>query len=216
VALRTPARILLGLAVIATAAAMTASAAAPAKAASLGLACSYSTSPVFLSYDPGDGANYAAVPDGGFEGGAAGWTLTGGARVVSGNETYMIGGAGQSRSLSLPAGSSATSPPMCIALLSSKMRLFMQNTGAAGSKLRVQVIYNGGVGALLGGVGSTLGISDKGTFAAGKTWTAPQPFLMTGGILPLLTQSVQFRFTPLSTGGNWRIDDVYLDPLMHR
>jgi hypothetical protein len=39
---------------------------------------------------------------------------------------------------------------------------------------------------------------------------------MAGGVVPLLTQSVQFRFTPLSTGGSWRIDDVYLDPLMHR
>lgn len=214
-ALRTPVRILIGLAALASAAAMTASAAAPAKAASLGLSCPAPTSQPFLA-PWGDHYNYAAVPDGGFEHGAAGWTLTGGASVVTGNESYMVGGPGQSHSLSLPAGSSATSPPMCVGLLSSHMRLFIQNTGAAASKLRLQVVYNGGVGALLGGLGSTLRISDQTTYAAGKSWVASDPFLMAGGILPLLTQSVQFRFTPLSTGGNWRIDDVYLDPLMHR
>jgi hypothetical protein len=214
-ALRTPARIFLGLAALASAAALTASAAAPsAKAASLGIACPDPTSTPFLPF--ADGSYYAATPGGGFENGAAGWTLTGGAHVVTGNEPWMVGGAGQSHSLSLPAGSSATSPPMCIGLLSSKMRLFAQNTGAAGSNLRVQVIYNGGVGALLGGLGSTLRISDQADFAGTSAWRPTAPYLMAGGILPLLTQSVQFRFTPLSTGGNWRIDDVYLDPLMHR
>jgi hypothetical protein len=39
---------------------------------------------------------------------------------------------------------------------------------------------------------------------------------MLGGLAPLLTSDVRFRFTPRDTGGNWRIDDVYLDPLMHR
>ena len=136
--------------------------------------------------------------------------------MVTGNEPYMVGGAGQSHSLSLPAGSSATSPPMCIGILSTGMRLFVQNTGAAGSNLRVQVIYHGGVGGLLGGLGSTLGISDRAAFPGTQAWKPSPHFLMAGGLLPLLTQSVQFRFTPLSTGGNWRIDDVYLDPLMHR
>ncbi len=213
-ALRTPARILMALAALASAAAMTATAAAPAHAASLGLACPNPTYQPFLPWS--DAAYYAAVPDGGFENNAAGWTLTGGAHVVTGNESYLVGNAGDSHSLSLPAGSSATSPPMCIGLLSSKMRLFMQNTGAAGSNMRVQVIYNGGAGALLGGLGSTLGVSDRATFAGTKTWQPSAQYLMLGGVLPLLTQSVQFRFTPLSTGGNWRIDDVYLDPLMHR
>ena len=214
-ALRTPARILLGLAALASAAAMTASAGAPsAKAASLGISCPTPTSQPFAPW--GDYANYAPAPDGGFENGAAGWALAGGARVVTGNEPYMVGGPGQSHTLSLPAGSSATSPPMCIGLLSSGMRLFIQNTGATSSDLRVQVIYRGGVGSLLGTLGSTLGISDRATFAGASTWQPSPHFLMAGGLVPLLTQYVQFRFTPLSTGGNWRIDDVYLDPLMHR
>ena len=214
-ALRTPVRLLLGLAALAAAAAVTASASAPAAhAASLGLACPTPAAQTFASW--GDPNFYIPAPDNGFENGAAGWTLAGGARVVTGNEPWMVAGAGQSHSLSLPAGSSATSPPMCIGLFSGGMRFFLQNTGAASSSVRVQVIYDGGVGGLLGGLGSTLGISDKGTFSGTTAWQPSPHFLMAGGLLPLLTQSVQFRFTPLSTGGNWRIDDVYLDPLMHR
>src|SRR3954453_2805958 len=54
---------------------------------------------------------YTLVPGGNFESNAAGWTLTGGAQVVSGNESFNVSGG--SHSLSLPAGSSATSPAMC-------------------------------------------------------------------------------------------------------
>jgi hypothetical protein len=39
---------------------------------------------------------------------------------------------------------------------------------------------------------------------------------MLGGLAPLLTTSVQFRFQPVGTSGAWRIDDVYIDPLKHR
>ena len=34
---------------------------------------------------------------------------------------------------------------------------------------------------------------------------------MLGGVLPLLTASVSFRFT--TSGGSVAIDDVYLDPM---
>jgi hypothetical protein len=210
---RGPRLLMLALAAVAAAVAVTAGTAAPAHAA-LGIACPDSTSQPFAPW--GDYASYVRAPDGGFENGAAGWTLTGGARVVSGNESFGVGGAGQRHSLALPAGSSATSPPMCIGLLSSQMRLFTANAGATASKLRVQVVYGGGTGALLGALGATLGVSDQGTLTSGAGWQPSVRISMLGGVLPLLTQSVRFRFTPLATGGNWRIDDVYLDPLMHR
>jgi hypothetical protein len=195
----------IGVAVAATA--------APASAG-LGVACPDPTSQVFLPWD--DPAQYAFVPNGGFETGAGGWTLSGGAKVVGGNESFFVHGAGERYSLSLPAGSSATTPPMCVGLFSSKMRFFASNAGSADSRLRVQVIYNGGVGGLLGLVGKTLGLSELGYVAGGADW-APSPAVgMLGGTLPLLTRSVQFRFAPVDRSGGWRIDDVYLDPLMHR
>jgi hypothetical protein len=202
--------LLLGPAVVAASAVAMAAGAAPAGAA---VVCPNPTSQPFAQF--GDRLSYAFEPNGGFESGSAGWTLTGGARVVPGNESYAVSGPG-THSLSLPAGSSATSPPMCVGVISTNMRFFATNAGARASQLHVQVIYNGGVGALLGGLGQTLGISDEGSDSAGAAWVPANPVLMTGGLLPLFTQSVQFRFTPLGAGGSWRIDDVYLDPLMHR
>ena len=37
---------------------------------------------------------------------------------------------------------------MCISLLNSKMRFFATNTGNPNARLKVQVLYNGGVGSL--------------------------------------------------------------------
>jgi hypothetical protein len=202
--------VLLGLAMVAASAAAMAAGPAPAGAA---VVCPDPTSTPFARF--GDHSAYALEPNGGFENGAGGWTLTGGATVVSGNESYAASGPG-SHSLSLPPGSSATSPPMCVGLLDTKMRLFAANGGASTSRLRVQAVYSGGIGALLGGLGQTLGVSDEASDSAGAAWTPTDPVDLLGGTLPLFTQSVQFRFTPLGTGGDWRIDDIYLDPLMHR
>jgi hypothetical protein len=126
-----------------------------------------------------------------------------------------VSGTGSS-SLALPAGSSAATPPMCIGLLSTKMRFFAVNTGSPSAMLKVQVVYRGGLGTVLGTVGSTLGVSDAGYITNTGGWEPTPAISMLGGVLPLLTQSVQFRFQPVGQAGNWRIDDVYLDPLMHR
>jgi len=172
---------------------------APA-AAGRGLACPSATSTPFAAWK--DYANYAFAPDGGFESGGSGWSLSGGARAVSGNESYYVHSRTDKTSMSLPKGASATSPGMCISLLSSKMRFLVR--GDAGSSVKVQVVYRG----LLS---SVLGIFDGGTISAGGTWK-PSPALgMLGGVLPLLTTSVSFRFTAVN--GAAAIDDVYLDPM---
>ncbi len=167
--------------------------------AGLGLACPDPTTQPFRPWS--DYARYAAVPDGGFEAGAAGWKLTGGARVVAGNNPFYLRSKADRSSLSLPAGSSATSPPMCISLLSSKMRFVA--TGSKDSRLRVQILYRG----LLS---SVLGVLDGGTVDASGAWEPSPEVGMLGGLLPLLTQSVQFRL--VSTSGTAQVDDVFLDP----
>jgi hypothetical protein len=172
--------------------------AAPASAG-LGLACPSPTSTPFAAWS--DYANYAFVPDGGFEAGASGWSLSG-ARVIGGNESFYVHSKADKVSLSLPAGASATSPGMCISLLSSKMRFVAR--GDAGSKVKVQILYRG----LLS---SALGILDGGTYTVGDTWKPSPQIGMLGGLLPLLTSGVSFRFT--SVGGAAAIDDVYLDPM---
>ena len=173
--------------------------AAPASAG-LGLACPSATSTPFTAWS--DYANYAFAPDGGFEAGASGWSLGGGARVVAGNESFYVHSKTDKVSLSLPAGASATSPGMCISLFSSKMRFVAR--GDSGSKVKVQIVYRG----LLS---SVLGILDGGTYSTGGSWKPSPQIGMLGGLLPLLTSSVSFRFT--AVGGAAAIDDVYLDPM---
>jgi hypothetical protein len=172
--------------------------AAPASAG-LGLACPSATSNPFAAWS--DYANYAFAPDGGFEAGASGWSLSG-ARVVAGNESFYVHSKTDKTSLSLPAGASALTPPMCISLLSSKMRFVAR--GDSASKVKVQIIYRG----LLS---SVLGILDGGTYSTGGSWKPSPQVGMLGGVLPLLTSSVSFRFT--AVGGAAAIDDVYLDPM---
>jgi hypothetical protein len=173
--------------------------AAPASAG-LGLACPSATSTPFATWK--DYAHYAFAPDGGFESGGSGWSLSGGARAVSGNESYFVHGSADKTSLSLPKGASATSPGMCISLFSSKMRFVTR--GDSGSSVKVQIIYRGLLSSLLG-------ILDGGTISSGGSWKPSPAIGMLGGTLPLLTASVSFRFT--AVGGAAAIDDVYLDPM---
>lgn len=124
------------------------------------------------------------------------------AHVVAGNEPFYIHSSSDRYALVLPKGSSATSPPMCIGLPSTKMRFVA--TGPVGSKVKVQIIYRG----LLS---SVLGILDGGTVSTNGTCQPSPSIGMLGGLLPLLTRSVQFRL--VATSGTPKVDDVYLDPM---
>jgi hypothetical protein len=161
------------------------------------------TSQVFQQF--GDSSHYYPVPNQGFENGSAGWTLTGGAKVVTGSEPWGVSGAGTS-SLSLPPGSSATSPATCINLLAPHIRLF-STAGAADGNLNVQVVFKGLTGNLLG-------ILNYGTFSA-DSYRAWRPSDQVASLLalPLATMAVQLKFTPVTSSGSWQIDDVYIDPL---
>jgi hypothetical protein len=156
-----------------------------------------------------DPFHYVLAPDGGFEGGAAGWTLTGGAQVVAGNEPYHVRSAADERSLSLPMGSSATSPPMCLGVDGPTARLFVFNSGSLLSTLRVEVVSRNALGLKTSVPVAVL----FGT----RTWqpTLPFPVLANLTSLALVTNEtthVSFRFTPVGVLGGWKIDDVYVDP----
>lgn len=189
---------LVAIALLALASAVAGGLAAPGRAA-LGIACPDPTTKAFSRW--GDTASYSFVPNGGFESAASGWTVTGSAAVVSGNERFYLHGLFDDSALRLPAGSSATSPQMCIGLLSSKMRFVVG--GAAGGTLRVEVLYRGIVSNLLGA-------RDGGTVSTDGTWQPSPGIAMAGGLVPVGTTSVQFRF--VSTSGAPLLDDVYLDP----
>jgi hypothetical protein len=159
----------------------------------------------------GDRANYKPVGDGGFEAGAKGWTLSGGAKVVSGNESYYVGGAGDRVSLQLPGGSRAVSPFTCVGLNEPTLRLFAKRRSGLLTTLLVemQVQTSLGLSLWLPVLPGDLG---------GSSWhpTASMPLI--ANLLTLSTSDrtpVRFRFTPLLLG-SWQIDDVYVDPFRSR
>src|SRR5215210_5853282 len=86
-----------------------------------------------------DSDYYKLVKSGSFEGGATGWQLNGGASVVSGNESFYVGGSTNSRSLKLPAGSSAVSPAVCVGVREPTLRLFARRNSGLLSTLFVEV-----------------------------------------------------------------------------
>ena len=154
----------------------------------------------------GDSAAYYLAGNGGFES-AGGWTLSGGAAVVAGNESSYVHGKQDRSALLLPTGATATSGQICFGLLNPGIRLFAMSPTGSGT-VRVQVIAYGLLGAL-----STL---DGGTVSAGKTW-APSPKL--GTTLSQLNtvlgaKSVAIRLTAVS--GSVEVDDLYIDPFLHR
>jgi hypothetical protein len=186
--------------------------AAAAPAANAGVLVSSATScdeqtfeQPFLRF--GDVANYVLAPTGTFESGADGWTLSGGASVVSGNESYYVHSAGESHSLSLPAGSSATSSSMCVGIEHPDLRIVARNTGSSLATLKVDVLYEDAAGNV-----QSLTI---GTLTGSASWQPSVVMPLVVNLLPLLPDertAVAFRFSTDSAAGAWRIDDVYVDP----
>lgn len=157
-----------------------------------------------------DLAYYTLAPNGGLEFGSSAWSLRGGAAVVPGNESFHVRAPGDTYSLSLPSGSSATTSTTCVELLDPTMRLFVMNTGSLLSSLKVEVLYNDKFG--------TPRAVPIAFVLGGTRWQPTLPTLFLANLLhpPLLTDGkvdVAFRFTPLGFGRiGWRIDDVYVDP----
>jgi len=167
--------------------------------------CSPTATQAFASW--GDQRNYTLLPNGSFENGSTSWALSGGAKVVAGNEPFHLNGRSDSHSLLLPAGSSAYSATMCFALGDWHLRFLMRNVGSQTGSLRVTVI----VPSLLGGL---LTILDGGTVSGNGTWQpSPRVQLLLSNVTSLLgTKAVAFRFTPDGRDAAYQIDDVYLDP----
>jgi len=154
-----------------------------------------------------DPASYTLAPDGGFEDGGSSWSLEDGAAVVSGNESHYVRDEDDSQSLKLPSGSSAKSATMCVGIEHPTLRLFARNTGSPLSALKVKVHFEDALGNA-----RSLPI---GLVGAGSNWQPTQPMVIGVNLLALLPGErtpVAFEFTPVGFGGNWRIDDVYVDP----
>ncbi len=190
-----------------TAVAMTGAIAAPANAGILTASATdcgdESLSQPFAGF--GDNAQYKQVHGGSFEGSLSGWTLLGGAKVVSGNEPWKVGGSSQSKSLVLPAGSSVITPTSCVGIHEPTLRFFAKKNSGLLTTLAVSVYVKTSLGLVVP--------VPVGVVLANGQWKATPKMLIVANLLPLLPNDrtpVAFQFTPLL--GSWQIDDVYVDP----
>ena len=155
----------------------------------------------------GDNASYFLVPNGDFENGSVDWALSGGAKVVSGNETYHVDGASDSHSLQLPPNASAESRTVCVAVGEERIRLFVNNPHVSGAILHVDAIARNPTNGYIG----TASFDVNGDVSS-PVWTPtmqlniPRMFSGNG------TEELTLRFTLRGTSATWGIDDVYIDP----
>jgi hypothetical protein len=160
-----------------------------------------------------DPANYVLAPDGTLEGGAAGWSLDG-ASIASGNEPFYVHAATDTRSLLVPHGGWARTKSICVDQDEATFRFFVRNTGSMLSALAVEARIRTTVLGLTTQTSLPLGL----VLGTSQTWQPSLPVLFELSLNQLLggTTTVDFRFTPVGLGGEWLIDDVYVDPFKDR
>jgi hypothetical protein len=155
-----------------------------------------------------DSNDYSLVPNGGFESGAGGWSLPG-ARVTTGNESWSVRAAGDSKSLAIDATGTAVSPTVCIDIKRPTYRFFARRTSGSWGVLNLRVRWQ-----------DSSGHTNETTIAAldtsfGTAWRV-SPVYNIASLLGLWNAdqdaSVQLVFDPENSGGSWAIDDVYVDP----
>jgi hypothetical protein len=157
-----------------------------------------------------DHAPYMLAPDGGVEQGGSAWTLTRGAEVDEGNESFRVGGPADHRSLRLPAGSFATTAPMCIGVEHKSMRFFVKRTAALRDiSLDIEVLYS-----TLDGQPRSKRI---GRIPAGRAWAAsPILALVVNELTAARGNAMPVSLRLTARGGGFSIDDVYVDPWRSR
>ena len=193
---------LLGMAVLSIS--LIASTASTATAAGLPnpIPCTTQTSrAVFSAFN--DLRTYHLLPKGGFETGTD-WTLSSGASIVSGNESYFLNSRSDAHSLRLNAGAVVTTRAFCMKPDEPVVRFLARNAGPAGGTMRVDLLYEQ-AGAVRTVYLATLSRSNYSWF--------PSPLFAVNYSEDLITKgsaNVALRFTAI--GGAWQIDDFYVDP----
>jgi hypothetical protein len=145
--------------------------------------------------------------NGGLEQGDTGWTLADGAAVTEGNDPFLLNDAADHQALSLPAGSSATSPATCFSAGSPTFRFVARTSGDRHARLKVEVLYTNQNGRKVS--------RTAGKLRGGDAWRPSKRLALAIGRAKgrgrLLSGTVAFRFTPVGAG-DWQVDDLFLDP----
>ena len=180
-----------------------ASTAGTAKASLIGGNCG-ALAPVFAPW--GDWSSYYFAPNGGFELGSYGWSLGGGAAVVSqDNDPWYLAGFG-SHALQIPQGGSA-SINVCYGLTYPAIRFLAAGQNGPAT-VHVRVVTR----SLLG----VVSVLDGGTFTVDEGWDAsPKTSTLLSSVASLVgAKSMQLQFTV--ENGTVQIDDLFVDPFLVR
>ena len=133
---------------------------------------------------------------------SSGWTLSGGAKVVS---TTLADGV-KGNVLDMPSGSKAISPQMCVSNSYPFGRTEMKNIkGTAGVAITVSYLGAKGWGANV----------NSGTQTGTSTvWSLPSPFA-----IPVSSvsgwQYAKFTFTAQGASSEYQLSNLYVDPRQH-
>lgn len=147
----------------------------------------------------GDNEAYRLAPGGDFSDGAPGWTLSGGAELVSDTSPASGGDA-----LALGRRDSALSAPICVDGSESFSRMFSRSVGGrAFSSVVVDVVVPSGRSI------SVDVIRGDDDWAPTSTFPTPRRLAQTG------IDSFQYRFTAIGRGTTI-LDDLYVDPRAKR
>jgi hypothetical protein len=155
----------------------------------------------------GDNNSYFLVPGGSFEGtpDQVGWTLSN-ATLTQGNEPFYANTSGDSQSLTIAGGGSATSPFFCVDNTMGSLRFFAQEVSAGGG-LHVLALVQNSDGSVTTVPIARLPDGSMSTWAPTDSITGD-----TSGLSDDQTLSVALEFTVRSSAASWQIDDLYVDP----
>jgi hypothetical protein len=159
----------------------------------------------------GDNANYFLAPGGAFGDAPDGWGLSGGARVVADNEPWNVSGDG-SGALHIPNGATVTTPTMCVGLDHPTIRFFARRTSGLPLLASLAVSVQAETS-----LGLTVTVPVNAVLLSNSKWAPTGRMLLVANLLPLLPGEltpIRLKFTSLL--GDFRIDDVYVDPRMTR
>jgi hypothetical protein len=151
-----------------------------------------------------DPMNYTLAPGGSFES-SAGLTLTGGAKIVSGNEPYYLNSTTDRSSVLIPRGGTVTTGPICVGLDKLTVRFFAKRPSFA--LLPLMTVE----GVFTTKSGGTASLPLVGLPLAGNSWSVQLPMLTTGALLEL-GDTTMMRFRLRAVSGTWQVDDFYVDP----
>ena len=154
----------------------------------------------------GDTNWYFLAPQGSFETGADGWTVSSG-RTVADDSGFADGPKPGRYSLELAPGATATSPPLCANSTTPSFRFFARTVTGDASSYTVEVTYVTTAGDK---------VRASGMASVGSAWSLTPEFrVLTNKIAEDASGwgSIQVSVTAANDSA-LRIDDLYVDPRM--